>query len=282
MKPNETHLELNQRIVACDRPLAFITGSSSDRVGRRVAEYFAFRGFDIALHSHSGRDSVENWRMEIEQATQCKTSLLVGAVEDETVVEKWREKLLESFGRIDVVVNSAAIWDPRKLEETKAADFERQFQVNALGTALVCKSMGLEMTKSPSGGAIVNLGDWSVCRPYEDFAAYFPSKAAVQAITQSMAVELARRNPRVRVNAVLPGPVMLDHSVSEAHRQRIVMSCLLQREGTAGDIAQAAYYLATSPFVTGVCLPVDGGRTIYAGDASGESADAIAHPSYSS
>jgi NAD(P)-dependent dehydrogenase (short-subunit alcohol dehydrogenase family) len=67
---------------------------------------------------------------------------------------------------------------------------------------------------------------------------------------------------------------MLDDSITAEHRQTIIESCLLQREGTAHDVAEAVAYLAHSPFVTGVCLPVDGGRTIYAGP----SADAIAHP----
>jgi pteridine reductase len=93
-------------------------------------------------------------------------------------------------------------------------------------------------------------------------------------MTRSLAVELACRNPRVRVNAVLPGPVMLAEGISEERRQEIIEDCLLKRLGTARDVAEAVYFLATSPFVTGVCLPVDGGRTIYSGSGS----DSVAHP----
>jgi pteridine reductase len=120
----------------------------------------------------------------------------------------------------------------------------------------------------------VNIGDWAVVRPYRDFAHYFLSKGSIGALTKSMAIELACRNPRIRVNAVLPGPVKMAAGISEQRVQKIVSECLLRREGTADDVAQAVLFLATSPFVTGICLPVDGGRSIYAGP----SADPIAHP----
>jgi pteridine reductase len=95
-------------------------------------------------------------------------------------------------------------------------------------------------------------------------------------MTRSLAVELATRNPAVRVNAILPGPVMLDPSISTEKAYAIREQCLLKRHGQPEDVAHAAYFLATHEFITGVCLPVDGGRSIYAG----HSTDAIAHPSF--
>jgi pteridine reductase len=118
------------------------------------------------------------------------------------------------------------------------------------------------MVKQPEGGAIVTIGDWAVARPYPNYAAYFPSKGAIPAITRSMAVELAMRNPAVRVNCILPGPVMLPPDLSDAERRLSVADTLVRREGRPENVAHAVLFLVENDFVTGICLPVDGGRTI--------------------
>jgi pteridine reductase len=270
---NLTNSRANEALFGTASPVALITGSGVARVGRRVAERFREAGFRIVLHAHRSVELagklVADWNAE-----GCTTSLVVGDVSDEQQVRAWRSEIASRFGRLDVLVNSAAIWEPIPLEKATAADFNHFFAINALGTALTNQQFGLMMTQQTHGGAIINIGDWSTIRPYRDFAAYFSSKASVVSITQSMAVELALRNAKVRVNAILPGPVLLSEEVSEQRRQRIIQECLLQREGTPDDVAEAALFLATSPFITGVSLPVDGGRTIYAGP----SADPIAHP----
>ncbi len=263
----------NLSLFGTNSPVALITGSGVARVGRCIAEHFHQAGFRIVLHAHRSVETANELLSEWQNRGR-DAALVVGDVSDENQVRIWRDQVQERYGRIDVLVNSAAIWDPIPLEKVSAADFKHFFAVNALGTALTNQQFGLAMAEQPSGGAIVNIGDWSTIRPYRDFAAYFPSKSSVVGITQSMAVELATRNPKVRVNAVLPGPVLLADDVSESRRKRIIQESLLQREGTPDDVAGAALFLASSPFITGVCLPVDGGRSIYAGP----SADPIAHP----
>ncbi len=277
MRPGETCRGRNLRVFGCERPVAFITGSAAKRVGRVIAEHLLAQDFLVVLHSHRRpeAETADTETADTETADSEKWALrLAGPVQEEAVVSSWAEEIVEKLGRVDLLVNSAAIWEPKSLEDTHAEDFERAFRVNALGTALTCKYFGQVMVKQERGGAIVNIGDWAISRPYRDFAAYFPSKGAVIAITQSMAVELATRNAGIRVNAVLPGPVMLDSSISDARRQTIINESLLKRDGAAADVADAVYFLATNPFVTGVCLPVDGGRTIYAGPST----DSIAHP----
>jgi pteridine reductase len=81
-----------------------------------------------------------------------------------------------------------------------------------------------------------------------------------------MAAELARRNPAVRVNCILPGPVMLPRHLSAAEREHAIAGTLVKREGQPEDVAHAVLFLIENDFVTGVCLPVDGGRTIAGGD----------------
>ncbi len=271
-----TNTAVNQSLFGTESPVALITGSGVARVGRRIAEHFRDRGFRIVLHAHHSVEVAEKLVAEWNR-DGIVAMLVTGDVSDEVIVSRWRTEIESHFERIDVLVNSAAIWEPIALEKTTAADFEHFFRVNALGIALTNQQFGLMMTGQSTGGAIINIGDWAIERPYRDFAAYFSSKSSVVGITQSMAVELATRNPNVRVNAILPGPVLLSDEISQQRRERIIKECLLQREGTPDDVASAAVFLATSPFVTGVCLPVDGGRSIYAGPSS----DPIAHPKVS-
>jgi pteridine reductase len=141
----------------------------------------------------------------------------------------------------------------------------RHFETNTLGTFLTCQHVGLAMTKQATGGCIVNVGDWADIRPYLDYAAYFPSKAAIPGLTRTFAVELGTRNPNVRVNAVLPGPVMLPADLPAEEKAAAVAATLVKREGTPEHIVKAVLHFIENDFVTGTCLPVDGGRSIYAG-----------------
>jgi pteridine reductase len=118
------------------------------------------------------------------------------------------------------------------------------------------------MVSQPTGGAIINIGDWATERPYVDHAAYFASKGAIGALTRALATELAAKNTNIRVNAILPGPVMLPPSLSAEERAASVAGTLLKREGSPEHVAAAAVFLAEHDYITGVCLPVDGGRTI--------------------
>jgi pteridine reductase len=86
----------------------------------------------------------------------------------------------------------------------------------------------------------------------------------VTATTRCLAVELGLRNPRVRVNAVLPGPVMLPPDLPDEEKRQAVNATLVKREGGPHNVAQAVLSFVDNDFVTGVCLPVDGGRTVYA------------------
>jgi pteridine reductase len=118
------------------------------------------------------------------------------------------------------------------------------------------------MVRQPEGGAIVTIADWAIARPYPRYAAYFLSKGAIPTLTRAMAVEFAGRNPAVRVNCILPGPVMLPADLSEAEVKGAVAGTLLKRPGRPENVAHAVVFLVENDYVTGVCLPVDGGRTI--------------------
>jgi pteridine reductase len=243
--------------------VALVTGSGKKRVGWYVADALAQRGYALAIHYRSSAaEAVET--VSSLQGRGVEVAAFQADLTDEEAVKGMIQGVLKRFGRLDVLVNCAAIWKSKKLEDVTAADVRLHFETNTMGTFLCAQHAGLAMAKSLDGGLIVNLGDWAEVRPYLNYAAYFPSKGAVPTMTRSLAVELASRNPKVRVNCIMPGPVMLPPELSEAERRHSIEGTLVKHEGSPRNIAQAVLSFIDNDFVTGVCLPVDGGRTIFA------------------
>jgi pteridine reductase len=246
--------------------VALVTGSGKRRVGWHVAESLAARGYSPAIHYRSSAveaaEAVDAFNGRGIEAFAFQADLT-----DERAVKGLIDQVLARFGRLDVLVNCAAAWQRKPLEEVTAGDVRHYFETNTLSTFLCSQQAGLAMVKQPEGGCIITLGDWAVARPYGGYAAYFPSKGAIPTLTRTLAVELGSRNPAVRVNCIMPGPVMLPKDLPEAERRQAIEATLVKREGKPEHIAQAVLFFLDNDFVTGVCLPVDGGRTVFAPDS---------------
>jgi pteridine reductase len=244
--------------------VALITGSGKRRVGNAVAMALADRGYNIALHYNHSEEEARQTVAEIE-GKGVRAAAFQADVSNEADVARLFDETLAAFERLDVLVTAAAVWQPKPLEEMTADDVRRQFDVNTLGTFLCCRSAGLIMAARPEGGSIVTIGDWATARPYPGYAAYFVSKGAVATLTRTLAVEFASRNPAVRVNCIEPGPVMVPADLAGHEVKGIIAGTLLKRLGQPENVAQAVVFLVENEYVTGVCIPVDGGRTIASG-----------------
>jgi pteridine reductase len=250
------------------KKVALVTGSGKRRVGWHVAEALAARGYAIVLHYRSSQAEAADGVAELARRGVDAIALKADLT-DERSAKELVDQTVARFGRIDVLVNCAATWQRKRLEDVTAADVRHFFDTNTLSTFVCSQQAGLAMVRQPEGGVIINIGDWAVARPYLGFAAYFPSKGAIPTLTRTLAVELGTRNPAIRVNAILPGPVMLPADLPEAERRQAIDATLVKREGRPEHIAQAVLFFVDNDFVTGVCLPVDGGRTVFAPDSAG-------------
>lgn len=243
-------------------PVALVTGSAAPRVGRAIAESLAEKGCAIAIHGNRSEEQGE-------QIVQKLVGEGVDAKYFSADLEQPGESLslvdqvYSHFKRIDVVINSAAIWYPTPLESLEPSELEKFYRINSLATFEIARSAGLRMADQQRGGVIINLGDWAVIRPYPEYSAYFLSKGNLDTMTRMLAVELAERNRYIRVNAVLPGPVMIPADLDLTKKTEIINATLLKREGSPQNVAQACTSLIENDFITGVSLPVDGGRSIY-------------------
>ncbi|MCE9546266.1 MAG: SDR family oxidoreductase [Planctomycetia bacterium] len=241
--------------------VALVTGSGPPRVGNAIARTLSARGYHVAVHANRSLRQAQSTAEELTTAGHEAIAVTADLTQEQAVIDMVA-RVRERFGRIDALVNAAAIYDAATLENTTANDVRHQFETNTLATFLCCQHVGLAMVAQSAGGAIVNIGDWAIARPYADYAAYLTSKGAIPTLTRTFAVELARRNPRVRVNAILPGPVLFPPGMPEAERRAAVAATLVKREGRPQHVADAAVLLLENEFITGVCLPVDGGRSI--------------------
>ncbi|MFM7293145.1 MAG: SDR family NAD(P)-dependent oxidoreductase [Planctomycetia bacterium] len=217
--------------------VALVTGGTG-RVGAAVVRALAARGHAVAIHAHGSLPEARALAAGLEAAGV--PSLAVTAnLRDEGPVRAMVHRVADHFGRIDALVTCAAIRHAGPLEEVTADDLRAHFDINCVGTFVAAQEAGAVMVRQPEGGGIVTIGAGEADRPSAGHAAFLPSKGAIPALTRSLAVEFAARNPRVRVNCVLPGPV--------------------HREGPPEHVAHAVLFLLENDSVTGVCLPLDGG-----------------------
>jgi pteridine reductase len=165
----------------------------------------------------------------------------------------------EEFGPVQLLINNASIFPRTPLATLTEEDWDRSMAVNLKAPFLCSLEFGRRMVEEQQG-AIINIADWAVNRPYLEYLPYLVAKGGIETLTRAFAVELA---PYVRVNAIAPGPIAPppDLPVEEIDESR--RGTLLNRWGSPSDIAAAVVFLIEgSDFITGAILPVDGGRTI--------------------
>lgn len=237
--------------------VALVTGAGV-RVGRAIAMALAERGMDLAVHYNSSATDAEQTVREARSLGVTAESFKADLSRIEEIAPLI-EAVDETWGRLDVLVNSAAIFPRTPWDEIDEAVWDRAMTVN-LKAPFFTSWHAARLMKRGGSGKIVNVADWAGLRPYRHYLPYLASKGGVITMTKAMAKELA---PEITVNAVAPGPVLLPDDFDEEAAQRIADETLVQRLGSPEDIAQSVCYLvAMTDFVTGHILVVDGGRLI--------------------
>ncbi|MGO9337977.1 MAG: SDR family NAD(P)-dependent oxidoreductase [Terracidiphilus sp.] len=230
---------------------ALVTGGAR-RIGREIALALARAGSDVAITYRKSQAEAHQTVGEIESlgrralAVQCE-------VRSEHSVRAAIAAVAGGFGRLDVLVNNAAVFESGALESISLEAWDAVFETNARGPFLVARE-ALTHLRSVEG-RIVNIGSLGGSRAWAGHAHYCGSKAALHMLTQTMAKAFA---PEVSVNCVAPGWIDLHDQVEAS--ARFAARTPMRRNGTAEDVAQVVLFFATGPkFVTGQILGVDGG-----------------------
>jgi NAD(P)-dependent dehydrogenase (short-subunit alcohol dehydrogenase family) len=241
--------------------VALVTGAGSG-IGRATARLFAERGGAVVAADVDG-PAAERTATEVQaaggRAEACCVDVTRGEDVDAAVV-----RARHAFGRLDVVIHCAGILRVAPLEHTSEKEWAQVLDVNLTGAFLVTRA-ALRALREGGGGAIVHIASRAALRAKEGHGAYAAAKAGILQLTQMAAVEGAPH--QIRANCVCPG--YIDTPMTRAGYDAEAVEawkrvCPLGRAGTPEDVARAMLFLASddAAFITGVALPVDGGRTI--------------------
>ncbi|MGD8795183.1 MAG: SDR family oxidoreductase [Anaerolineae bacterium] len=233
---------------------ALITGGAH-RVGKAITMTLARAGANVVVNYYSSDAAAQ-------QTVREALALGVGALAfqaDAGDLEQVRALVAaaaERFGAVDILVNSASIWQKTPMPMGDFADWHRVFGLLVHGPMYLADAVA-PMMEARGEGAIVNIVDMSVWKPFAGYIAHSVGKSGLMALTRQLALELA---PAVSVNAVAPGPVLPPPDYGPEQIERTAARTLKGRWGEAQDVADAVRFLVEADYITGEVIVVDGGE----------------------
>ncbi|MBM3803079.1 MAG: SDR family oxidoreductase [Acidimicrobiia bacterium] len=240
--------------------VALITGTR--RIGSVVAVELARRGANVVLSYNRSRDEAEAAASEV-RALGRRALSVQADVSKAAEVQGLVRRVVDEFGRIDILVNMASIYRFKPFAETTEQDWNANMDIN-LKSAFLCAQGVVPVMKANGGGRIINFADWIAAsgRPrYKGFLPYYVSKAGIVGLTECLALELA--SDQILVNAIAPGPILAPPDLTEDEDREVRRATPLGRWGGEIEIAKAVASLIDTDFITGECIRVDGGRHVH-------------------
>ncbi len=238
--------------------VALVTGSAH-RIGKVIALALAAEGAHIVVHYFGSEEAAQDTVREIK--SYGVDAIRVRADQsDPQQVKALFEAITDHFGRLDILVNSANMFQKTDFLEISYEEWQRVINVNLTGPFLASQAAARQMlSQDPPGGVMINIVDLSAIQPWQDYPHHSVAKSGLLALSKVMGRRLA---PHIRVNAIAPGPVMKEPTRSEESWQELGQRLPLGRPGTPEDVGRAVVYLAREDFLTGVLLTIDGGESL--------------------
>jgi pteridine reductase len=239
--------------------VALVTGGAR-RVGAAIVRRLHAAGAAVLIH-YRDSDADANALMGELNASRPKSASTVKAELLAPIAPRALvSAALDSFGRLDVLVNNASSFFPVAIGAVEASHWEELVGSNLRAPLFIAQEAARELARTE--GCIVNIVDIHAERPLKGYPVYSIAKGGLAALTRSLALELA---PKVRVNGVSPGAIAWpeDGQFDPAERERVIATTPLARTGSPEDIAQAVHFLACASYVTGQIIAVYGGRSIF-------------------
>jgi NAD(P)-dependent dehydrogenase (short-subunit alcohol dehydrogenase family) len=230
---------------------ALVTGGAK-RIGRAIALALAREGVDVVVHSNTSGTEAAELAAELERLG-VRAWTVTADFKRPDELGSLVSRALDVAGGLDVLVNSASIFPADRLGDLTLASLVENLEVNAWAPLVLCR----DFARCLGEGRIVNLEDTRIAGFDRAHAGYILSKHALAAITRALAMELA---PGITVNAVRPGLILPPPGEDWGYVERLTGTLPLRRHGEPDDVADAVVFLASSGFVTGEVVYVDGGR----------------------
>jgi 3-oxoacyl-[acyl-carrier protein] reductase len=243
-----------------DNKVAIVTGASKG-IGAAIARHLAEAGAAVVVNYASSKEGADRVVADITRQGGRAIAVQANVAKGEDIDRMFAETK-KAFGRLDILINNAGVYEFGKLEEITAEHFHRTFDLNVLGVLLASKAAAAHF--DASGGSIVNISSFASTVTPATSAVYSASKAAVDAVTRLLAKELGLR--KIRVNAINPGMVETEgvHAAgldASDFRKQVEAQTPLGRIGQPQDVAPAVVFLASAEagWITGETLVVSGG-----------------------
>jgi pteridine reductase len=239
-----------------DGRVTLVTGGAI-RVGRAIVEGLAADGATVAVHHHGSASEARALVAELRSRGRRAEAFRADLTDDAQLATLVAD-VERTLGPIEVLVNSAAQFTRAPFLDTDGSMLDAEWRLNARAPFLLTRAVARGMLERNEGVVVNVLDIGGALVPWRNYSAYCMTKAAMQMLTQVLALELA---PHVRVNGVAPGTVLPPESLGAQEREQLRARIPLQRFGTAEDVAATVRFLITGPdFVTGQVIAVDGGR----------------------
>lgn len=243
-------------------PVALVTGAGK-RIGAAIVRALHARGMRVAVHCHRSRAEADALVAELNHARADSAVVLQADLGDLAALPALIDACVDTFGRLDALINNASTFDVNRIGSTTPAQWDAAFSANARAPYFLAQAAQPHLAAQQ--GCIVNLVDVYVARPLREHSLYVMAKAALEAMTRALAIELA---PDIRVNAVAPGAILWPESpqavdANADYQADIIARTPLKRAGTPEEIASAvAWLVLDASFTTGETLRLDGGRML--------------------
>jgi pteridine reductase len=235
---------------------ALVTGAGR-RVGRVLALALARAGANVAVHfNRSAQEAAQTVRQV--EATGRRAVALRADLADADAARRLVTDAAEAFGRLDILVNNASLFEAAPVHEIRVEDWDRVLAVNLRAPFLLAQAAA-PLLRTHGQGVIVNIADLSALQAWPNHAHHAVSKAGLVHLTRVLARALA---PDIRVNCIAPGTVLPPEDYTEEQVRRAAERSALGRIGAPADVARALLFLVESGFVTGETVVVDGGRMV--------------------
>lgn len=233
---------------------ALITGGAR-RVGRGITLAFAQAGANVVInYNNSSADAVQTARDAEAMGVQ---ALPVQAdVSDYDQVGSMVDQAVARFGTVDILVNNASVFLPNPLPTDDLGIWRKSIDTLVHGP-FYCANRVAPVMLANDGGVIIGISDLSALEPWPGFAGHAVGKGAILTLTRQLALELS---PRIRANAVVPGPALRPVDYDDETYERVADNTLLGRWGTPAEMAGAVLFLAQADYITGEVITVDGGQ----------------------
>lgn len=236
---------------------ALVTGAAT-RLGAQIARTLHQNGANLIIHHRGSAEAAQQLVEELNRARGGSAIALFADLADPAQLDTLAQTACGAFGGLDLLVNNASSFYPTPFGEITSAQWDDLVGSNYRAPLFLSQACYPSLRER--GGSIINMVDIYASRPLEQHAVYASAKAANRMLVELLALELA---PEVRVNGIAPGAILWPgEAVADEYRQTILERVPLQRTGEAQDIADTALFLATSNYITGEIIRVDGGRML--------------------